>query len=47
MVSNISKRNSAYALTANASRKSLLGDKSLGIEPANHFYGIKYGDKTE
>ena len=33
--------------TSNPNCKPPSGDKSLEIEPANHFYGIKYGDKTE
>ena len=47
MARSISKRNPAKASTAKPSGKPPPGDKSLGLEPAIHFYLIEDSDKTE
>ena len=47
MAESISKRNQAKDSTAKPSYKTPSRDKSLGLDPANRFYLIEDGDKTE
>ena len=47
MAKNISRKSSVKASSAKPLGKPLTRDKTLGLEPAIHFYERKDGDKTE